>query len=247
MLFENQVALVTAAGAGIGRAIALRLAQDGAAILVSDVNDEAGEETVALIRSTGARAIYKHANVADASEVGALVPFALESFGRLDMAVNNAGVGAMPKPVQDVTLAEWDRVIDVTLRGTFLALQSQIAHFVQQGHGSIVNIASLAGISATPQLTPYGAAKHGVVSLTRSVAKENAALGIRINAVAPGAIETAALASLPEEAKAGYAAEIPMKRLGQPEDIAHATAFLLSDQAQFITGVVLPVDGGTEA
>src|SRR5699024_9335934 len=105
-----------------------------------------------------------------------LVPFAVESFGRLDMAVNNAGIGAMPKPIQDVGAEEWDRVINVTLRGTFLAMQSQVSHFTTQGRGSIVNIASLAGISATPQLTPYGAAKHGVVSLTRSVAKENAAL-----------------------------------------------------------------------
>ncbi|MDJ0357125.1 SDR family NAD(P)-dependent oxidoreductase [Paenarthrobacter sp. PH39-S1] len=247
MLFENQVALVTAAGAGIGRAIALHLAADGASIIVSDVNDEAGAETVSLIEAAGGRAAYKHANVAEADEVNALVPFAIESFGRLDMAVNNAGVGAMPKPVQEVTAADWDRTINVTLRGTFLAMQTQVAHFLEQGRGSIVNIASLAGISATPQLTPYGAAKHGVVSLTRSVAKENAALGIRVNAVAPGAIETAALASLPPKAKAGYAAEIPMKRLGQPEDIANATAFLLSDQAAFITGVVLRVDGGTEA
>ena len=247
MLFENQVALVTAAGAGIGRAIALRLAADGAAILVSDVNDKAGAETVSLIESAGGRAACKHANVAEPEEVNALIPFAIESFGRFDMAVNNAGIGAMPKPVQEITAEDWDRTINVTLRGTFLAMQSQVAHFVEQGHGSIVNIASLAGISATPQLTPYGAAKHGVVSLTRSVALENAALGIRVNAVAPGAIETAALASLPADAKAGYTAELPMKRLGQPADIANATAFLLSDQASFITGVVLRVDGGTEA
>ncbi|MEV8181110.1 glucose 1-dehydrogenase [Specibacter sp. NPDC078692] len=247
MFSENQVALVTAAGAGIGRAIALRLATDGASIIVSDVNDEAGAETVSLIVAAGGRAVYKHANVANVEEVNALVPFAIESFGRLDMAVNNAGVGSMPTPMQEVTAEVWDRAINVTLRGTFMAMQSQVAHFMEQGRGSIVNIASLAGISATPYLTPYGASTHGVVSLTRSVAKETAEQGIRVNAVAPGAIETAALASLPIEAQTAYAAEIPMKHLGQPEDIANATAFLLSDQAAFITGVVLRVDGGTEA
>lgn len=247
MLFENQVALVTASGAGIGRAIALGLAAEGASVVVSDVNDEAGAETVSLIETAGGRAAYLHADVSKGAEVNALVPFAVDTFGRLDMAVNNAGVGAMPTPVQDVSLEVWDRAINITLSGTFFAMQSQVKHFVEQGSGSIVNIASLAGISATPDLTPYGAAKHGVVSLTRSVAKETAALGVRVNAVAPGAIETAALSSLPPEAKAEYTEDIPMKRMGQPEDIANATVFLLSEQASFVTGVVLRVDGGTEA
>lgn len=202
---------------------------------------------MALSEEAGGRAAYKHANVADAREINALVPFAIESFGRLYMAVNNAGVGAMPKPVQDITSADWDRTLNVTLRGTFLAMQSQAAHFLEQGSHSIVNIASLAGISAISHSSPYGAAKHGVVSLTRSVARQTAEQCIRVNAVAPGAIETAALACSSAAAKAFYAAEIPVKRLDQPDDIANATAFLLSDQAAFIIGVVLRVDGGTEA
>lgn len=247
MRFSNKTAVVTAAGAGIGRAIALRLASEGAAVVVSDINDAAGAETVALITAAGGTAAYQHANVSDAAEVQALMAFTLDNYGRLDLAVNNAGIGAMPKPVEEVSEAEWDRTVNVTLRGTFLAMKSQIAHFRAAGSGSIVNIASVAGISATPSLTPYGAAKHGVVSLTRSVALENAAHGIRVNAVAPGAVETAALASLPADAKAGYAAEVPMKRLGQPEEIANAVSWLLSQEAGFVTGVVLPVDGGTSA
>ncbi len=247
MRFSNKTAVVTAAGAGIGRAIAVRLAAEGADVVVSDINDAAGTQTVDLITEAGGRAAYKHADVSNATDVEALMAFALNTYGRLDLAVNNAGIGAMPKPVEEISEADWDRTVNVTLRGTFLAMRSQIAHFRSIGSGSIVNIASVAGISATPSLTPYGASKHGVVSLTRSVALENAARGIRINAVAPGAVETAALASLPEEAKAGYAAEVPMKRLGQPEEIASAVSWLLSDEAAFVTGIVLPVDGGTSA
>lgn len=247
MLFNHKTALVTAAGAGIGRAIALRLATEGAAVVVSDINDAAGAETVGLITAAGGKAAYKHADVSQSADVAALTTFALDTFGSLDLAVNNAGIGAMPQRVEEVADTDWDRVMNVTLRGTFLALKAQIAHFRAHGGGAVVNVASVAGISATPQLTPYGAAKHGVVSLTRSVALENAEHGIRVNAVAPGAIETAALASLPAQAKAGYAAEVPLKRLGQPEEIANAVSWLLSDEASFVTGVILPVDGGTSA
>ncbi len=245
MFFEDKVALVTAAGAGIGKACALRLAAEGAAVVVSDIDDEAGAGTVAEITVAGGRAAFKHTNVALPEEITELLDFAVATFGGLHLAVNNAGIGAMPKRVEDVSNEEWDRVLNVTLRGTFLALKAQIGHFRANGGGAIVNIASLAGLSSTPMLTPYGASKHGVVSLTRSVAMENAEYGIRVNAVAPGAIDTAALASLPAEAKAGYAAEIPMKRLGKPAEIANAAVWLLSEEAAFVTGVVLPVDGGT--
>ncbi len=245
--FGSQVALVTAGGAGIGRAIAVQLAEKGASVVVSDVNDVTGRETVELIEKNGGAAAYVHADVSQAEDVERLVPFALDTFGRLDLCVNNAGVGAMPTDIADVERSAWDRAIDITLTGTFLCMKEQLGHFREQGSGSLVNIASLAGISATPRLTPYGASKHGVISLTRSAALEYAERGIRVNAVAPGAIETAALASLPEDARRGYEQEIPMKRLGQVEDIANATSFLLSERASFITGVVLRVDGGTEA
>ncbi|PPL16827.1 SDR family NAD(P)-dependent oxidoreductase [Microterricola pindariensis] len=246
MSFTGKVALVTASGAGIGAAVAKRLAREGASVVVSDVNDENGLAVVAEILAAGGKAAYKAANVADAEQVDALVDFAVAEFGGLHLAVNNAGIGAMPKRLDEIVEAEWDRTMNVTLRGTWLSMKAETRHFLANGGGNIVNIASIAGLNATPNLTPYGASKHGVVSLTRSGAQEYATDNIRINAVAPGAIETAALASLPAEAKAGYAAEIPMKRLGMPEDIANAAVWLLSDEASFVTGVVLPVDGGTQ-
>ncbi|GAB3559569.1 SDR family NAD(P)-dependent oxidoreductase [Spelaeicoccus albus] len=245
MRFDGKTALVTASGAGIGAAIAARLAGDGAAVVVSDVNDEAGHAVVDEIIAAGGKAAYRHANVADEHDVAALIEFAIDTFGGLDLAVNNAGVGAMPKRLNKVTVEEWDRAMAVTLRGTWLSMRAELGSFIASTGGNIVNVASIAGLDSTPNLTPYGASKHGVVSLTQSAAIEYATEAIRINAVAPGAIETAALASLPDEDKAGYSAKVPMRRLGKPKEIADAVAWLLSDEASFITGVTIPVDGGT--
>lgn len=245
MRFDGKAALVTAAGAGIGRAIAMRLAADGASVLVSDIDEQAAKESAALIVAAGGTALSRATNVADDAQVRALVQSAVAEFGRLDLAVNNAGIGAQPMPLHEVSDAAWSHTIDVTLTGTFQSMRAELAHMTAQGSGVIVNIASIAGLQSTPQLTPYGASKHGVISLTQSAAAENAPLGIRVNAVAPGPIETAALASLPEEARRGYAEQVPMRRLGTPAEIAAATAFLLSDEAAFITGVTLAVDGGS--
>src|SRR5699024_3470542 len=211
----------------------------------SDIDDSSAG-VVAEIEQAGGVAAAKTADVADADQVAALLQFTLERFGRLDAAVNNAGVGAMPKRLAVVSLAEWQRAIDVTLTGTFLSMHAELAHFDAQGAGVVVNIASIASLMANPQLTPYGASKHGVASLTTSAAVEYAPRGIRINAVAPGPIQTDALASLPEKERAEYAAKVPAQRLGKPEEIAAATSWLLSDQAGFVSGVILPVDGGAQ-
>lgn len=245
MAFNDKVALVTASGAGIGEAIARRLASDGAAVVVSDVNDESGQNAADAINETGGRAIYVHANVADEDEVHSLIAAAVNEFGRLDIAVNNAGVGVMPKRMDEITTTEWDRALNVTLRGTWLSMRAEITHFLASGGGAIVNIASIAALQATPNLSPYGASKHGVLSLTQSAALEYAGDAIRVNAVAPGPIETQSLASLPPEDKAKYASEVPMNRLGQSAEVAAAAAWLLSDEASFVTGVILPVDGGS--
>lgn len=245
MRFENKVALVTASGAGIGRAIAVRLAAEGAAVMVSDVNDAAGAETVRLIVDAGGRADYRRADVSQDGEVAALVAATVDAFGGLHLAANNAGISAPPTLIQDLDMTTWERTVSVTLAGTFTSLKHEIAHMLAHGGGSIVNTASIAGLQATPNLAPYSAAKHGVVALTKAAAAENAAKGIRINAVAPGATLTAAFEALPPAALAEYSADVPMKRLGQVDEIADAFAFLLSDEASFITGVTLPVDGGT--
>ncbi|MBV7412346.1 SDR family oxidoreductase [Dermabacteraceae bacterium TAE3-ERU27] len=242
---DQKVAVVTGAGDGIGRAIAERLASDGYAVVVSDIAADKGDATVAAITEKGGVASFLKVDASSVEDNEALVKHALDTYGRLDAAVNNAGLGAPPKPLGEISDAAFDRAIDVTLRGTFYGMRAQLNQMSKQGYGCVVNIASIGGLQASKFLSPYIASKHGVVGMSETAALDYAEQGIRINAVAPGPIKTAALATLPPAMLEEQTQRVPLKRLGEPEDIANATAWLLSDEASFVTGVVLPVDGGT--
>lgn len=242
---QNRAAVVTGAGAGIGRAIALKLAAEGASIVVSDIDEESAHKVAEEINNAGGKAIALKVNANSPEDNELLVATAIKEFGSCDCAVNNAGLGAPPKKLGDIDDATFNRAIDVTLRGTFYGMRAQLKQMEKQGHGAIVNISSIAGLQASRLLSPYIASKHGVVGLTQTAALDYADQGIRINSVAPGPVRTAAFATLPEERIKEEENKVPLKRLGEPEDIAEAVSFLLSDAASFITGVVLPVDGGS--
>lgn len=242
---QNRAAVVTGAGAGIGRAIALKLAAEGASIVVSDIDEESAHKVAEEINNAGGKAIALKVNANSPEDNELLVATAIKEFGSCDCAVNNAGLGAPPKKLGDIDDATFNRAIDVTLRGTFYGMRAQLKQMEKQGHGAIVNISSIAGLQASRLLSPYIASKHGVVGLTKTAALDYADQGIRINSVAPGPVRTAAFATLPEERIKEEENKVPLKRLGEPEDIAEAVSFLLSDAASFITGVVLPVDGGS--
>lgn len=242
---HDRVAVVTGAGAGIGRAIAMKLAAEGASVVVSDIDESAAQKVAEEITAGGASAIALKVNANSPEDNELLVSTAVKEFGSCDLAVNNAGLGAPPTKLAEIDDATFNRAVDVTLRGTFYGMRSQLKQMEKQGQGAIVNISSIAGLQASRLLSPYIAAKHGVVGLTQTAALDYADQGIRINSVAPGPVRTAAFATLPEERVKEEENKVPLKRLGEPEDIAEAVSFLLSDQASFITGVVLPVDGGS--
>ncbi|MCP1470425.1 NAD(P)-dependent dehydrogenase (short-subunit alcohol dehydrogenase family) [Sphingobium sp. OAS761] len=244
---DGKVATVTGGGGGIGRATALAFAGSGAAVLVSDVNDADGEETVAMIAALGGRAAYKRCNVADPAEVKAMVAAAVERFGRLDCAFNNAGINSVT--VDEYDDAVWDRSISINLTGVMYCMREAAEVMLQQGGGAIVNTASINGLVGNPSQPAYTAAKHGVVGLTRHAALRWAKCGIRVNAVCPGVIETpmSAQAAADPQARAMIEGMTPMGRMGRPEEIAAAVLWLCSDAASFVTGHPLLVDGGVTA
>jgi NAD(P)-dependent dehydrogenase (short-subunit alcohol dehydrogenase family) len=247
-LLVGKAAVVTGAAGGIGRGVALELAREGAVVLVSDLATAkaGGEETVELIEAEGGTAAFTSCDVTSATDCASLVDAALARFGRLDCAVNNAGI-AVHKPLVEVTEDEYDRVLAVNLKGVFLGMRAQIPAMVERGGGSIVNIASVAGLMAVPLISPYTASKHGIVGLTRNAAMEYGTAGVRVNAVCPNAIRTPLMDASPPEFVAELIRPQAIPRVGEPEEVGFAVAYLCSDRAAFVTGVALPVDGGFAA
>jgi NAD(P)-dependent dehydrogenase (short-subunit alcohol dehydrogenase family) len=243
-LLEGKVAIITGASRGIGAAAAQVFAKAGATVVLAARSEESLMELADRITSGGGRATAVPTDVTDPDSVERLVTQTVEAHGRLDAAFNNAGEGALQGPLIEVDPADFDRVLAANLRGTFLSLRQEIAAMVESGGGSIVNMASTAGVGGWRGLGAYVAAKHGIVGLTRSSALDYAAEGIRINAVAPGPILNDRIASLTDEQRAPIAQAVPMRRIGLPEEVATTVAWLCSDASSFVTGVIIPVDGG---
>jgi NAD(P)-dependent dehydrogenase (short-subunit alcohol dehydrogenase family) len=246
MLLQGKTLLVTGAGSGIGRAVSLVAAREGAAVVVSDLNVEGGEETVRLIEQASPEAgpVFVRADASDPGANEALVRTAVERFGALHLACNNAGIGGEMKPTGELGVEGWRKVIEVDLSGVFYGMRAQIPQMLAAGGGAIINMASILGQVGMAGAADYVAAKHGVVGLTRTAAIEYAAQGVRINAVGPGFIDTPILDAVPEEGIRALVSTVPMGRLGRPEEVGELVVWLLSERASFLTGGYYPIDGG---
>jgi NAD(P)-dependent dehydrogenase (short-subunit alcohol dehydrogenase family) len=246
VLLKGKSAIVTGAGSGIGRAVAIAYAREGARVIVSDIAEDGGKETVRLMkeRISGADATFVRADAASAKDQAALAQAAVDHFGALHIACNNAGIGGELSFVAAMSVEGWRTVIDVNLSGVFYAMRAQIPHMVQAGGGAIVNMASILGQVGTKGSAGYVAAKHGVLGLTQTAALEYAEHGIRVNSVGPGYIDTPLLDALSAKVKASLIELHPIGRLGRSEEVADLVVWLSSDQASFVTGAYYPVDGG---
>ena len=249
MRLDGKVAMVTGAGSGIGQAIAVLFAKEGADIAVNDIDLPSAEATAARVRRIGRRAITVKADVANADDVGAMVSRTIEEFEGIHILVNNAGIPHHGPMIEEQTAEHWDRVVAVILRGTYLCSRRVGQWMMSHGGGRIVNIASVSGLMGSPNLASYGAAKAGVINLTRSLAADWGKYKINVNAIAPGIIDTPltrrTIAAWSTAEQIGQ--RIPLGRMGEPEEVADAALFLVSKESSYITGVTLPVDGGRMA
>lgn len=246
---RGKTALVTGAGSGIGRATAIGFAEQGTNVVVSDINSEAGEETVKIITDAGCNALFVATDVSNRDQVNALVAKAVERFGRLDIAFNNAGVTQNSAPLAEQPSETYDQVFNVSVRGVWLSMRAEIDQMLRQGGGTIINMGSMSAVVGIPGLTTYSGSKHAVLGLTRGAALDYAKHGIRINAVGPGTIDTPMIKRFIELAGTDAVMEPiraahPIGRTGRPEEVAEAVLWLASDASSFVVGHILMVDGG---
>ncbi|NTU72293.1 MAG: SDR family oxidoreductase [Coriobacteriia bacterium] len=247
-MLAGKVGIVTGGGSGIGREAALLMAGEGAKVVVSDVVDDHGAETVAMIEAAGGTASFMHADVADPAHADALVKFAVDTYGALHLAVNNAGIGGPAGLTGEYPIDGWQKVIDINLSGVFYGMRAQLPAMVAAGGGSIVNISSILGFVGFAMSSAYVAAKHGVVGLTQNAALEYATQGVRVNSVHPGFIETPLVSSAGiqkgDDTYNFIASKHAMGRFGTPQEVAEVIVWLLTDKASFVTGSQYVVDGG---
>ena len=244
---SGKVAIVTGASAGIGRATARALACEGAHVVVADVAEQGGQETVDMIKCAGGSAIFVRTDVSSTDDVRAMIRRASEEFGGVDLAFNNAGIEGTQAAAADFSEKDWNRVLSINLTGVWLCMKYEIPEMLKRGGGAIVNCSSVAGLVGFPGIAPYVASKHGVVGLTKTTALDYATTGLRINAICPGVIDTEMIHRFTHEdpnAEVQMADMAPVQRMGRPEEIADAVVWLLSDASSFVTGQAIAADGG---